>query len=79
MAKKNELITSKQAAMMSSREIAKLTEKEVKNVHVDIWNMLTQLYGIKKDGWNFNHHKNQQIKLINEIICTFVIVGNTIH
>ncbi|PHM58932.1 antirepressor [Xenorhabdus stockiae] len=69
MSKKNEVITNNQAAMMSSREIAELTGKEVKNVHVDIWNMLTQLYGIKKDGWNFNHHKNQQVKLVEGVIA----------
>ncbi|MDE9494657.1 Rha family transcriptional regulator [Xenorhabdus bovienii] len=54
---------------MSSREIAKLTGKEVKNVHVDIWNMLTQLYGIEKDGWNFNHHKNQEVTLVKGVVA----------
>ncbi|MBD1228391.1 Rha family transcriptional regulator [Xenorhabdus griffiniae] len=63
------LASTEQAVTMSSREIAELTGKEVKNVHVDIWNMLTQLYEIKKDGWNFNHHKNQQVTLVDGVIA----------
>uniref|UniRef100_UPI001EDF5818 Rha family transcriptional regulator n=1 Tax=Xenorhabdus bovienii TaxID=40576 RepID=UPI001EDF5818 len=69
MAKKNELITSKQAAMMSSREIAKLTGKQVKHIHQDIWNMLEQLYGIRKDGQDFDHDKNQQVTLVEGVIA----------
>ncbi|MGJ0627926.1 Rha family transcriptional regulator [Xenorhabdus bovienii] len=69
MTKKNELITSKQAAMMSSREIAKLTGKQVKHIHQDIWNMLEQLYGVRKDGQDFDHDKNQQVTLVEGVIA----------
>ncbi|PHM75274.1 Rha family transcriptional regulator [Xenorhabdus cabanillasii] len=55
--------------MMSSREIAELTGKEVKNIHVDIWNMIKQLYGIEKHGWNFNHHKNQYLRVVDDVIA----------
>ncbi|WP_339379124.1 hypothetical protein [Xenorhabdus lircayensis] len=58
---------------MSSREVAELTGKEVKNIHVDIWNMIKQLYGIKKDGHDFDHHKNQQIRVIDGVI---VVIDN---
>lgn len=56
---------------MSSREIAELTGKEVKNVHVDIWNMVGQLYEVSKDGCDFNHVKNQTITINNGIAVTF--------
>ncbi|MBD2796054.1 phage regulatory protein/antirepressor Ant [Xenorhabdus sp. 18] len=54
---------------MSSREIAELTGKEIKNIHVDIWNMIKQLYEIEKDGWNFNHHKNQYVRVVDGAIA----------
>ena len=55
---------------MSSREIAKLTGKQVKHIHADIWNMLDQLYDIKKDGHDFDHYKNQQVTLSNGALAT---------
>lgn len=55
---------------MSSREIAKLTGKQVKHIHADIWNMLGQLYDIKKDGHDFDHYKNQQVTLSNGALAT---------
>ncbi|MDK6973327.1 hypothetical protein [Proteus mirabilis] len=51
----NTLTTTNQVVTMSSREIAELTNKQVKHIHVDIWNMTEQLYGIKKDGRDFDH------------------------
>ncbi|EPL3992789.1 Rha family transcriptional regulator [Providencia stuartii] len=55
---------------MSSREIAELTNKQVKHIHVDIWNMTEQLYGIKKDGRDFDHYKNQKVTLSSGISIT---------
>ncbi|MEB7891821.1 Rha family transcriptional regulator [Hafnia alvei] len=58
---------STQMAMMSSKEIAEITGKEVKNIHVDVWGVLKQLYSIEKDGWDFNHHKNQSVKVVSGV------------
>ncbi|MFW2973219.1 transcriptional regulator [Serratia marcescens] len=55
--------------MMSSRAMAEITGKEVKNIHADIWNTLGQLYHIEKDGWDFSHHKNQSVMIIDGIIA----------
>lgn len=55
--------------MMSSREMAEITGKEVKNIHADIWNTLSQLYHIEKDGWDFSHHKNHNVTLIDGVIA----------
>ncbi|ULH12418.1 Rha family transcriptional regulator [Serratia marcescens] len=55
--------------MMSSREMAEITGKEVKNIHADIWNTLGQLYHIEKDGWDFSHHKNHNVTLIDGVIA----------
>ncbi|WP_228005924.1 phage antirepressor KilAC domain-containing protein [Xenorhabdus sp. BG5] len=54
---------------MSSREIAKLTGKNKSDVHVDIWNMLKQLYGYTKDDGKIHHHKNQQVTLVDGVIA----------
>ncbi|CCW31035.1 conserved hypothetical protein [Xenorhabdus nematophila F1] len=56
MAKKNELITSKQAAMMSSREIAQLVGKEISNVHRDIRAMVPAIYAVEQ-GENVKSYK----------------------
>ncbi|WP_448512326.1 Rha family transcriptional regulator [Photorhabdus laumondii] len=61
--------TSNQTAMMSSREIAELTNKTVSNIHVDIWSMAKELYTIHKDDWNFNHHKNQHVRVVEGVIA----------
>ncbi|MGV7961999.1 DNA-binding protein [Photorhabdus tasmaniensis] len=65
----NIITTSNQAAMMSSCEIAELTNKTVSNIHVDIWSMAKELYGIHKDDCNFNHHKNQHVRVIEGVIA----------
>ena len=54
-------------AMMSSKEVAVLTKKELGNIHRDIWDMLSQLYGVEKDASEMNHHKNQSIKVVSGI------------
>lgn len=66
----NTLTTTNQVVTMSSREIAELTSKQVKHIHVDIWNMTEQLYGIKKDGRDFDHYKNQKVTLSSSISVT---------
>ncbi len=63
----NTLTTTNQVVTMSSREIAELTNKQVKHIHVDIWNMTEQLYGIKKDGRKFDHYKNHKVTLSSGI------------
>ncbi|CAI2419384.1 transcriptional regulator [Serratia liquefaciens] len=55
--------------MMSSRDMAEITGKEVKNIHADIWNTLGQLYHIEKDGWDFSHHKNHNVTIIDGVIA----------
>lgn len=64
------LAVTNQNVTMSSREIAKLTGKQVKHIHADIWNMLDQLYDIKKDGHDFDHYKNQRVTLSNGALAT---------
>lgn len=71
MAMKAQITTTEQPAMMSSKEIAKLTGKSKSDIHVDIWNMLKQLYGIEKDDGNFHHHKNQQVTVTDGVIACF--------
>lgn len=56
---------------MSSREIAELTGKNKADVHVDIWNMLSQLYSITKDDGKTHHIKNQQVVLVDGVSVTF--------
>lgn len=55
--------------MMSSRDMAEITGKEVKNIHADIWSTLGQLYHIEKDGWDFSHHKNHNVTIIDGVIA----------
>ncbi|HCM6306358.1 TPA: Rha family transcriptional regulator [Salmonella enterica subsp. enterica serovar 6,14:y:1,7] len=55
--------------VMSSREIAELTGKELKHVHQDIWNMLDQLYDVERDGQDLDHHKNHSVTLIEGVIA----------
>lgn len=69
MAMKTQITNKEQQSMMSSKEIAKLTKKTVGNIHADVWSMLTQIYDITKDDWNFNHHKNQQVTLVDGVIA----------
>lgn len=56
---------------MSSREIAELTGKNKADVHVDVWNMLSQLYSITKDDGKTHHIKNQQVVLVDGVSVTF--------
>lgn len=56
---------------MSSREIAELTGKNKADVHVDVWNMLSQLYSITKDDGKAHHIKNQQVVLVDGVSVTF--------
>lgn len=56
---------------MSSSEIAELTGKNKADVHVDIWNMLSQLYSITKDDGKTHHIKNQQVVLVDGVSVTF--------
>lgn len=70
MAKKTEIVIGG-VPMMSSKEIAKLTGKNKADVHVDIWNMLRQLYGIEKDDGKNHHNKNQSVTIVNGVIAVF--------
>ncbi|WP_145517411.1 Rha family transcriptional regulator [Yersinia mollaretii] len=49
---------------LSSREIAKLTAKDHKQVIHDIWEMFNDLYGLMKDSLTFTHMKNQIVTII---------------
>lgn len=71
MTMKTEMTNVRQQPMMSSNEIAKLTGKNKSDIHVDIWNMLKQLYGIEKDDGNFHHLKNQKVAIINGVVTCF--------
>lgn len=71
MTLKAEVTNAGQQPMMSSREIAELTGKSKSDIHVDIWNMLKQLYGIEKDDGNFHHIKNQKVVVIGGVVTTF--------
>lgn len=71
MAMKTQVTFTEQPAMMSSKEIADLTGKSKSDIHVDIWNMLKQLYGIEKDYGNFHHHKNQKVTVTDGVIACF--------
>ncbi|MEX9843299.1 phage antirepressor KilAC domain-containing protein [Providencia rettgeri] len=71
----NTLTTTNQVVTMSSREIAELTGKNKADVHVDVWNMLSQLYSINKDDGKIHHVKNQQVNLIDGIIVSFDVRG----
>jgi len=57
--------------MMSSREIAQFTGKNKSDVHVDIWNMIQQLYDIKKDDGKNHHHKNQYVNIKEGVSAYF--------
>jgi len=67
MAMKTQVSTTGQQAMMSSKEIAHLTDKQPKDVIRDIWVMVESLYGIQKDGADLRHHKNQQVTLVTGV------------
>ncbi|MEI9749631.1 phage antirepressor KilAC domain-containing protein [Moellerella wisconsensis] len=71
----NTLTTTNQVVTMSSREIAELTGKNKADVHVDVWNMLSQLYSIYKDDGKTHHVKNQQVNLTDGIIVSFDVRG----
>ncbi|KGT91270.1 hypothetical protein NG99_17035 [Erwinia typographi] len=68
MAMKTQITNTKKQTMMSSKEIATLTGKNPKDVIRDIWVMTESLYGIKKDGADLRHHKNQQLTLVDGVI-----------
>ncbi|MFS1538538.1 MAG: phage antirepressor KilAC domain-containing protein [Candidatus Phlomobacter fragariae] len=71
----NTLAVTTQNVTMSSSEIAELTGKKKADVHVDIWNMLFQLYSISKDDGFFHHVKNQSVTIKKGIYVTFDIWG----
>lgn len=71
MAMKTKIITTEQPAMMSSKEIAKLTGKRPADVIRDIWVMLESLYSISKDNADLRHHKNQQITINDGVVACF--------
>ncbi|ENA1762769.1 Rha family transcriptional regulator, partial [Yersinia ruckeri] len=57
-----------QMAMMSSKEISNLTSKDHGSVVVrDIWVMVDQLYGIKKDAANLQHNKNHSVTVVSGV------------
>lgn len=66
---KNEITSPTPVAMMSTKEIAQLTGKTLGNIHADVWTLIFQLYGIGKNDWNFNHHKKQQVEIIDGAIA----------
>ncbi|HIF2328503.1 TPA: Rha family transcriptional regulator [Salmonella enterica] len=65
------LVSNNDQPLMSSNEIAELTGKSKSDVHVDIWNMLKQLYAIEKDDGKNHHHKNQQVTVTDGVIACF--------
>ncbi|MDN0128339.1 Rha family transcriptional regulator [Yersinia massiliensis] len=69
MNKKAELVING-VPMMSSEEIATLTGKNKSDVHVDIWNILKQLYDIDKDDGKNHHIKNQRVVIVNGVIIS---------
>ncbi|HGJ5854398.1 phage antirepressor KilAC domain-containing protein [Arsenophonus nasoniae] len=71
----NTLAFTTQNVTMSSSEIAELTDKKKADVHVDIWNMLFQLYSISKDDGFFHHVKNQLVTIKEGIYVTFDVRG----
>jgi phage regulator Rha-like protein len=66
---KNQITTTSQQAMMSTKEIATLTGKQPKDVIRDVWVMIEGLYCIKKDDADLRHNKNQQVTLTTGIIA----------
>ncbi|ELY4528845.1 Rha family transcriptional regulator [Cronobacter sakazakii] len=64
---------------MSSREIAKLTGKDHKNVIRDIWEMIDDLYGVAKDGSDLSHKKNQTVTLADGVDVTVDSRGYVSH
>ncbi|POP44955.1 transcriptional regulator [Superficieibacter electus] len=71
MTMKNEVTNASTQPVMSSNEIANLTDKSKSDIHVDIWNMLKQLYRIEKDDGNIHHLKNQKVTVIRGVITCF--------
>lgn len=67
----NQIQTVSNKLTMSSREIAELTSKNKSDVHVDIWNMLQQLYGTEKDDGKTHHYKNQQVAITDGVTAYF--------
>ncbi len=66
---KNEITGTAPEALMSTKEIAQLTGKTIGNIHADVWTLIFQLYRIGKDDWNFNHHKKQEVGIIEGAIA----------
>lgn len=68
---KTEMTNDDHQPMMSSKEIASLTDKRPADVIRDVWAMLEGLYGINKDNADLRHHKNQQVRITNGIVAYF--------
>lgn len=71
MSMKTEMTNAGQQPMMSSKEIASLTDKRPADVIRDVWVMLEGLYGINKDNADLRHNKNQQVTITDGVTANF--------
>ncbi|EAM7298884.1 phage antirepressor protein [Salmonella enterica] len=72
----SDLMTVHHGLTMSSREIAELTGKDHGSAVIrDIWNMISELHGIKKDAAILQHNKNQLLTLRDGVIISIDMRG----